>query len=201
MIILQKLSKEIQKKSFQSFSQDYIQKLISNWKKIESIVWRYMIKNFLYDKYWIDEAQLDFDLYQFDNKIFRSMSHIQDYVFLWIARNKIWLDIEYVKKRDKSLLDKFYNLEYKNLAFGKDWNSFYIIWTAKESLIKKLNLKLDDMENIWFEKYISDKNVDKYLIYNDKKIYFEYEFELKYLGDIYRWYSMNLENMILSLVV
>jgi hypothetical protein len=208
MILLQKLDEIIIKKAKDNLSQNYLNKLISDWKKIESIVWRYLIADMIYSKYWIKNYQIKFEWYNpiFENNIFRSISHIQDYVLVWISDTKIWLDLEYIKERDSSLLLKFSDIEYKNcntdfdLWECKNWNNFYRIWTAKESFIKKLNLKLDDMEKIHFKEIFLNKNIDKYLIYSNKKIYFDHQFKLEYRWSSYTWYNVKIENMVLSLL-
>ncbi|MCD5380333.1 4'-phosphopantetheinyl transferase superfamily protein [Candidatus Gracilibacteria bacterium] len=75
------------------------------------------------------------------------ISHKENLVFVGTSENKIGVDIEILKKRDITLLDTFSDKEYEILG-GKNWNNFYILWTAKESFIKHMNLTLENMSKI-----------------------------------------------------
>lgn len=138
------LDNKILKDAKSSFNINYIEN-----KSDESIVARYIIykelkrqgiNNYLpkVDNDWIP-------IFVDDN--FWSISHKTWLVFVWISKDKIWLDIEVYKERDTSLLDKF-NLEEYNLLGWKNWNNFYILWTAKESIIKYNLWKLDYIKGI-----------------------------------------------------
>lgn len=147
---------EIYKKNINYFQADY-QKII---KSNEGIVARYLISTYI-DKYLnlknyqpkIDEKWKPiFDL----NNIYRSISHKDNLVFVWISKEKIWVDIEIYKERDKYLLDTFSIDEY-NILWWKNRTNFYILWTAKESFIKYNLLELNEMEEI---KLVNKKNVN-----------------------------------------
>ena len=87
---------------------------------------------------------------------FSSISHKEKLVFIATSDKKIWIDIEILKIRDENLLNKFTDSEYKILEQAAEdlcwkdnlWNKFYILWTAKESCIKLLDITLDEIEEI-----------------------------------------------------
>ena len=158
-LILQKTSSELIKTSQKFFWEDFCNKLKKQkpWTYKESLVARYLIKK--------QQGFLASCNY--------SISHKKNLVFVWISEEKIWVDIEILKKRDENLLEKFDKKEYEILG-EKNWENFYILWTAKEAIIKYENLKLDDIEEIilenveMFGKNISWINFQKKLFLNFK---------------------------------
>ena len=76
-----------------------------------------------------------------------SISHKKNHVAIIVSEKPIGIDLEILKKRNKSLFTYFTEKEWKNLE-GKNWKNFYFLWTAKEALIKKLKLKLDSVKDI-----------------------------------------------------
>ena len=91
-----------------------------------------------------------------NGEIFFSISHKKNYVAVAISRKEIGIDLEILQERDKSLFNYFTEKEWSNLE-GKNWQNFYILWTAKEALIKKLQLKLDNLRDINLIKKEGDK--------------------------------------------
>jgi len=126
---------------------------------VEKYFW---LKNFLpkVDKNWVPV---------FENNIFWSISHKKDLVFVGVSDRKIGLDIEFIKIRDKSLLDLFSDAEYKILGW-KNWDNFYVLWTGKEAIIKKNLWKLDDMHNLVLEKIEDLKTNIWWILFNKKLI-------------------------------
>lgn len=73
-------------------------------------------------------------VHQVDSDFF-SASYSGDWLFLGISKQKVGVDLEMIKPRDSSLLQKYsYELE---TYFGKgDWTAFYLLRTAKEAILK-----------------------------------------------------------------
>lgn len=79
------------------------------------------------------------------DKRFYSISHSDNKIFLAISQKKIAVDLEKIVKRDNSLL--------KNTSKILDlslWESFYLQRTAKECLIKYLDLTQSEMNEMIF---------------------------------------------------
>jgi hypothetical protein len=69
-----------------------------------------------------------------------SASYADEYIVIAISKQKIGIDIEKLVERDNILLTIS--------PLIKDWESFYIVWTGKEAVIKAYNLSLEDHEII-----------------------------------------------------
>lgn len=86
--------------------------------------------------------------------LYLSLSHSEHYVAFACDVRSIGIDIAEYSIRDESLLSLQSNAEYSLLG-GKNWRNFYILWTAKEAIIKITHATLDDMkhislvENLW----------------------------------------------------
>jgi len=151
------------------FPQDYLDSL--KHKQKESIIARYFISKLVEKYFWIKNflPQIDKNgVPVFENDIYWSISHKKELVFIWISKQKIGLDIETIKARDESLLDIFFNDEYK-ILWWKTWENFYILWTNKEAIIKKNLWKLDDMKNLKLEQ-LEQIQKDVWGIVFDKKL-------------------------------
>jgi len=152
---IKKIDEEIIKKSEEYFSDSFCIKLKNQkaWTYNESLVARYLIEK--------------------NKDIFSSISHKKDLVFIWTNNSKIWVDIEILKKRDENILENILEKEYKKL-WEKNWKNFYILWTAKEAIIKFENLNLDNMEEIILEK---SENINKFFseIKFNKKLVFSFK--------------------------
>jgi hypothetical protein len=98
-------------------------------------------------------------------------------VFIWVSTEMIWVDIEVYKERDLSLLNQFNNEEYV-LLWWKNWINFYILWIAKESIIKYNLWKLDD---IWDVKLIKINDIEKVIdgVIFIKELLFDYKISQK----------------------
>jgi len=122
--------------------------------KNESLIARYMVLQLLNEQRDIHDQVLEVDQ---SGKplpccgIFWSVSHKvvgeRIYVAVAIADSPVGIDIECIKPRSVALLQRFMDEEY-SLWGGKSWESFYHLWVAKESLIKKLGCTLDDMSTM-----------------------------------------------------
>ncbi len=123
---------------------------INNFNSKESLVARYLISKEIEREFWIKNyfPQIDKTWKPiFDNWLFWTISHKDDLVFVWVSDKKIWIDIEVYKERDISVLNQFDDEEYIVL-WWKNFENFFILWTAKESVIKYIFGSLDDMKNI-----------------------------------------------------
>lgn len=79
---------------------------------------------------------------------YTSISHKKNLVFVGSSDVNISIDIEKISERGKSLLS--YVKEEDRIIFEKywiedKWQQFYVLWTAKESIIKYCQCTLDDM--------------------------------------------------------
>ncbi len=163
-------------KALKYFSLDYL----STLKSKESIVSRFIISKEVEKKYKIEKylPKINSDwIPLFDNGIFWSISHKDDLVFIWVSTEMIWVDIEVYKERDLSLLNQFNNEEYV-LLWWKNWINFYILWIAKESIIKYNLWKLDD---IWDVKLIKINDIEKVIdgVIFIKELLFDYKISQK----------------------
>jgi len=184
---------KIEKESLLYFNdKKYIEGLHNYNKKKCSIIWRYYIskKNTIYnDKFYprINEDWIPI----YNNNIYWSLSHKEHMIFFSVWDIKHWVDIEYIKRRSKSLLNIFWKKEY-NILWRKDWLSFYRIWTAKESIIK-LNLGwLDDMKEIQLEyKYDTHKIIDN-IKFDIEMVFIYNSNRYKVLSWIFEWYTYSV---------
>lgn len=113
-----------------------------------------------------------------------SLSHKKDLLFVWVSDTCIWVDVEINKSRDQSVLDIFSEKEYELLG-SRNWENFYVLWTATESLLKynrdkkyiewqyKLQEKQDiDMNISWIDftlKLIFERNRVNYTTFSNIK--------------------------------
>ncbi|MBP6981283.1 4'-phosphopantetheinyl transferase superfamily protein [Candidatus Gracilibacteria bacterium] len=76
-----------------------------------------------------------------------SLSHTEKYVAYIFSDTPCGIDIiEHISRSEDLLL--LHKKEEYGIVGGSLWDAFYIIWSAKEALIKKLSLLLDDMTSI-----------------------------------------------------
>lgn len=79
--------------------------------------------------------------------LYWSISHSTNYLAFIVSDMPTGIDIAENEERNISLLDTHSISEYDIMA-GNNWNNFYILWTAKESIIKATGWWLDDMKNM-----------------------------------------------------
>ena len=102
---------------------------------------------------------------------FFSASYSDRWLFLAFSEEKIWVDIEQIKPRTSSLLDK--RSEELKLLWEESWDNFYRLWTAKEALLKAANAEnLDQIGNI---QIVKEKNTSEpsFQVYFDKILFLE----------------------------
>lgn len=135
--------------------------LFHEWFSDESIEARYHLLEYLsreYTYHGVLEKEVSGKPIPVDvgrKKIYWSLSHSENYVAFIISDSPTGIDIAEYRERDASLLDTQSDDEY-DILWGKDWVNFYILWTAKESLIKAVGNTLDDMKDISLLEKISD---------------------------------------------
>jgi phosphopantetheinyl transferase len=75
-----------------------------------------------------------------------SYAYTGDVVLVAISIEKVGVDVEKMVKRDYALLEK-YSAECSQLS-GTDRQRFYMMWTAKEALVKYLDLTFNALEGM-----------------------------------------------------
>lgn len=88
---------------------------------------------------------------------FFSASYSDRWLFLAFSEEKIWVDIEQVKPRSTSLLDKW--SEELQLLWEENWDNFYRLWTAKEALLKATDT--ENLDQIWNIQLVKVKNTSE----------------------------------------
>lgn len=102
---------------------------------------------------------------------FFSASYSDRWLFLAFSEEKIWVDIEQVKPRTSSLLDK--RSEELKLLWEENWENFYRLWAAKEALLKATNT--ENLDQIWNIQLVKEKNTlePSFQVYFDKILFLE----------------------------
>ena len=102
---------------------------------------------------------------------FFSASYSDRRLFLAFSEEKIWVDIEQIKPRTSSLLDK--RSEELKLLWEESWDNFYRLWTAKESLLKATNA--ENLDQIWNIQLVEVKNTSEqsFQVHFDKILFLE----------------------------
>ena len=131
---------ELYQKAREFFIQLWRSDLLSREKS--ALIWAYLVKQYLRNTgkswYMFEEWQYSYD------GIFFSTSHSEDLVMVAVDTKKIAVDIESIRPRNESLLQ---NVHVPNSPYGQ-WENFYLQRCAKESLVKYLDLKAEDMDEM-----------------------------------------------------
>lgn len=145
-IFLQEFSPTLLQQAELHFSPDFLASLHPphlDQKKIKNLILQQQLN--------LSEEQLSLanQSYRWDAKFF-SASYTEDYFLLAIAEQKIGVDLEQIRARSDILLAN-YQQELEKV-FGKvDWSGFYLLWTAREAILKASDTAdLDQMEQILF---------------------------------------------------
>ncbi len=88
-----------------------------------------------------------------ENLYFWSISHSEHYVAFSISDTPTGIDIVEMIERDGSLLSTHTDAEYY-ILWGKNWQNFYLLWSAKESIIKCASGVLEDVSSIWLREIL-----------------------------------------------
>ena len=137
----------------------------------------------LQTRWWADEKTLleSAQEHAFWGEYF-SASYSSDWLALAFSEQKIGIDIEIIKERSKVLLKKY--SEELQLFWAESWHNFYLLRTAKEALLKKVNwIRLDLIEEMKVIKVepASDLVIDKTI--------FKRKITLQYKGENYQVFS------------
>lgn len=135
---LKRISKNSVEKENQTFSSSFLQTLTPPYlpqKKIKNLI--------LKEHFHLTETDLQSaNLHHKRKSDFFSASYSRNWLLLGISKEKIGVDLEVIKPRDKSLLNT-YKAELETHFWIADWNHFYLLRTAKEAI-----LKASDSENL-----------------------------------------------------
>ncbi len=107
-----------------------------------------------------------------------SISHTNNLWCMVIGSQKLGIDIQYIKKKEKSIVNhnkiikKFFGKEEQDFLKGKNEDDFIKLWTLKEAYGKYLGIGIDKgllrkkfkkefLENLWENKFSveKDKNI------------------------------------------
>ena len=119
---------------------------------------------------------------------FFSASYSDRRLFLAFSEEKIWVDIEQVRPRASSLLDK--RSEELKLLWEENWDNFYRLWTAKESLLKATDT--ENLDQIWNIQLVKEKNTSE----QSFQVYFDKIFILELNNQQYEVKSFCYEDLI-----
>ena len=137
----------------------------------------------LQTRWWADEKTLleSAQEHAFWGEYF-SASYSLDWLALAFSEQKIGIDIEVIKERSKVLLEKY--SEELWLFWAESRHNFYLLRTAKEALLKKVNwIRLDLIEEM---KVIKVESASDLVI---DKITFKRKIMLQYKGENYQVFS------------
>ena len=128
--------------------------LFEKFSKWESIEARYFLLEYLSKMYWYnwmltqDAEWVPLPVETLSGEvIYWSLSHSAHYVAYCVWSSAVGIDIAEIDERDESLLSTHSDAEYTLLGWAW-WRSFYILWTAKESIIKLIGSTLETMGEI-----------------------------------------------------
>lgn len=177
-VVILKISKENQIKN-SDFSSDFL----ATFRDLPYYEQRLLKYTLLQTRWWADEKTLLKSAQQhvFWGEYF-SASYSSDWLALAFSEQKIGIDIEIIKERSKVLLEKY--SEELELFWAESWHNFYILRTAKEALLKKVNwIRLDLIEEM---KVIKLEPTSNLVI---DKITFNRKITLQYKGENYQVFS------------
>lgn len=177
-LVILKISKENQIRN-SDFSSDFL----ATFRDLPYYEQRLLKYTLLQTRWWADEKTLleSGQEHVFWGEYF-SASYSSDWLALAFSEQKIGIDIEIIKERSKVLLEKY--SEELELFWAESWHNFYLLRTAKEALLKKVNwIRLDLIEEMKVIKVepASDLAIDK--------ITFKRKITLQYKGENYQVFS------------
>ena len=149
--------------------------LFWQWLSEESILARFFLLEYFHQEFgytwkmYTNNCQPQ-PIRIWDTFLYWSISHSENYIAFIIWNTKVAIDIAEVYPRSIELLDIHLDNEYYSLRRWKTWEAFFILWTAKEVIIKLANIKLDNMSDIQLKEMIDDSIIMTYdhFLYNIK---------------------------------
>ena len=177
-LVILKISKENQLRN-SDFSSDFL----ATFRDLPYYEQRLMKYSLLQTRWWADEKTLleARQEHAFWGEYF-SASYSSDWLALAFSEQKIGIDIEIIKERSKVLLKKY--SEELQLFWAESWHNFYLLRTAKEALLKKVNwIRLDLIEEM---KVIKLESASDLVIDNT---IFKRKITLQYKGENYQVFS------------
>lgn len=177
-LVILKISKENQLRN-SDFSSDFL----ATFRDLPYYEQRLMKYSLLQTRWWADEKTLleARQEHAFWGEYF-SASYSSDWLALAFSEQKIGIDIEVIKERSKVLLKKY--SEELQLFWAESWHNFYLLRTAKEALLKKVNwIRLDLIEEM---KVIKVESASDLVIDNT---IFKRKITLQYNGENYQVFS------------
>ena len=160
--------------------------LFSEWLPDESIEARYHLLEYLETEYrWKGRLEKDVSWVPIPifcpdrgkKKVYWSLSHSENFTAYIVSDSPTGIDIAEYEERDESLLSTHTDTEY-NLLGSKNWQNFYILWTAKEAILKKNWGTLDDMKHIFLREDLWDWYYFLEFLWDFCKIKIVYEKEI-----------------------
>lgn len=128
----------------------------------KQLVARYLISETLEKKYGIKNFFPEKNRFQyFSEDVFWSISYKGDFIATIVSDKKVGIDLELLENKNVNLFNFFSEKEWRNIG-NKNWENFYIIWTGKEAIIKKISGTLDDLKKIDFKQKKSQKSFFNY---------------------------------------
>jgi hypothetical protein len=142
------------------FSEEFLK--VFSWKRTfkQSLAGRYRLAQIAKSKFnkhfipsiWDNGAPLPHNWFHW------TLSHTEKAVMIVLDTRTIWCDIEKIEEKGEYTKNQFSEKEY-SIMWGRGWNEFYRIWTAKEALIKIIPLStlwlIESMELVKKENTVS----------------------------------------------
>ena len=121
-------------------------------KDQNSLIWAYLVTKYLRENWKPNYMFID-GVYTYEEMFF-STSHSDEFLMIAVDNKKVAVDIEMIHHRDVSLLR---NIKIPKSPYSKREN-FYIQRSAKECLVKFLNLTSNDMKEMKIVKFDPHKH-------------------------------------------
>ena len=121
-------------------------------KDQNSLIWAYLVTKYLRENWKPNYMFID-GVYTYEEMFF-STSHSDEFLMIAVDNKKIAVDIEMIHHRDVSLLR---NVKIPRSPYSKREN-FYIQRSAKECLVKFLNLTSNEMKEMKIVKFDPHKH-------------------------------------------
>jgi len=112
-----------------------------------SLIWAYLVTKYFREN-WKPKFSFIEWVYSYEDLYF-STSHTDNLLMIAVDDTQIAVDFEYMHPRDASLLN---DVKLPHSKFSP-WENFYIQWTAKECLVKFLDLTSNEMREMKVAKF------------------------------------------------